>query len=127
MLKTSILAAAIIAASAAGASAQQKGEGRGINPTAFFGIVWNFNGNAGVTAKMLSTNKPNQLAAAGGVTYYFDGSFGCDLGIGVSDHDYGVTATYDFCSPGFQIGVGAIADKPGYRNSGEEQTNAPSS
>lgn len=59
-----------------------------------------------MTLKLLSTNKRDAPAAAAGVTYNFDGTFGCDLGLGYNASDATLTFGYDFCKRGVQIGLG---------------------
>ena len=80
--------------------------------TAFLGLTWTFDSTRGaqtpgVTLKLLSTNKRNALAAAAGVTYNFDGAWGCDLGVGYNFNDATVTGSWDICRAAPQIGVGA--------------------
>lgn len=87
------------------------------DPTFFVGFTWTFgNGfgsaspsnNLGFGIKYLSTNEPDTLAGAIGLTYYFDGSFGCDIG-GALNHGHGSLAlTYDFCRNQPQLSLGAI-------------------
>ncbi|MFN3844687.1 MAG: hypothetical protein ACK4RZ_02560 [Paracoccaceae bacterium] len=78
----------------------------------FLGLAWTFGGNGnaggtpGVTLKLLSTNKRNAEALAAGVTYNFDGSFGCDLGVAHNGTDATVTLGYDICKRGVQMGLG---------------------
>lgn len=81
----------------------------------FLGFAWTFGapnssgGTPGLTLKVLSTNERNAPALAAGVTYNFDGSFGCDVGVGYNMTDATVTAGYDFCKHGPQIGLGATS------------------
>lgn len=83
------------------------------NPSLFLGFVMNFGGaeggtaTPGLTLKVLSTNKRKALAASAGVTYYFDGTFGCDLGLGYNTSGASMTLGYDICKPGVQFGLGA--------------------
>ncbi len=44
-------------------------------------------GTAGITLKILSTNERNAGALAAGVTYNFNGTFGCDIGLAWNDND----------------------------------------
>lgn len=83
--------------------------------SAFVGLTWTFGPNggmAGATAKFVSTNEPDKLAAAAGVTYYFDGSFGCDVGAAFTSNDVTLTAGYDLCLGGMQVGLGALTSDP---------------
>ena len=81
----------------------------------FLGFAWTFGGpgsrggNPGLTLKVLSTNERNAPALAAGVTYNFDGSFGCDLGVGYNMSDVSLTLGYDFCKRGAQVGLGATS------------------
>ena len=87
------------------------------DPSLFLGLSWTFGGagiggasgiggTPGLTLKLLSTNKRDAAAAAVGVTYNFDGTFGCDLGLGYNTSDASMTLGYDFCKRGVQFGVG---------------------
>ncbi len=85
------------------------------DPTLFLGLSWTFGpgvsstgGTPGVTLKLLSTNKRNAAAFAAGVTYNFDGSIGCDLGLGYnSSGSASLTLGYDICKHSAQFGLGA--------------------
>lgn len=78
----------------------------------FLGFAWTFGGNdnrdgsPGVSLKVLSTNERNAPALAAGVTYNFDGSLGCDIGVGYNTTDVTLTFGYDFCRRGAQVGLG---------------------
>ena len=82
------------------------------DPALFLGLTWTLGNNAsgdnkgGVTLKILSTNEEDEAAAAAGVTYNFDGTFGCDLGLAYNAEDVTGTITYDFCQRGPQFGLG---------------------
>jgi hypothetical protein len=82
------------------------------DPSLFLGFGWTFGGSnigggtPGLTLKLLSTNKRNAPAAVAGVTYNFDGTIGCDLGLGYNTSDASLTFGYDFCKRGVQIGLG---------------------
>jgi len=87
------------------------------DPTVFLGFAWTFgNGGAesspGLTVKILSTNKRDAAAAAAGVTYNFDGTFGCDIGAAYNSGGGAVTLSWDFCRRGPQIGIGGVTSKP---------------
>jgi hypothetical protein len=47
-----------------------------------------------------------RLRWRGGVTYNFDGTFGCDLGLGYNMSGATLTASYDFCKQGPQLSLG---------------------
>lgn len=84
-------------------------------PTLFLGLSWTLNkgasgagGGAGVTLKLLSTNQRNVGAVAAGVTYHFDNSIGCDLGLAYNGTSNGsITFGWDICSGAPQISLGA--------------------
>lgn len=91
-------------------------------PTFFLGLTWSLGGpnfgsavpgssNVGVTLKYLSTNEPDTLAASVGVTYFLDGSIGCDAGVGLNHDSASLGLSYDFCRQAPQISLGAI-EKP---------------
>lgn len=81
----------------------------------FLGFAWTFagpgssSGTPGLTLKVLSTNERNAPALAAGVTYNFDGSFGCDVGAGYNMSDATLTLGYDFCKRGAQVGLGGTS------------------
>jgi hypothetical protein len=83
------------------------------NASLFLGFGWTFGGSnigagtPGLTLKLLSTNKRNAPAATAGVTFNFDGTFGCDLGLGYNTSDATLTFGYDICKRGVQFGLGA--------------------
>lgn len=85
------------------------------DPTLFLGLSWTFgkggsgaSATPGITLKALSTNKRKSGALAAGVTYNFDGSFGCDLGVGFnSSGSATVTAGWDLCKGAPQFSLGA--------------------
>ncbi|MGV8989421.1 MAG: hypothetical protein ACOH2H_24645 [Cypionkella sp.] len=85
------------------------------DPTLFLGLSWTFGqgsssagGSSGVTLKVLSTNKRNAGAFAAGVTYNFDRTIGCDLGVAYSGSGIEtLTLGYDLCKRAPQISVGA--------------------
>lgn len=87
------------------------------DPTFFAGFVWTFGNDAGSAGpsnnlgfgiKYLSTNEPDTLAGAIGLTYYFDGSFGCDIGAAFNNAGGSLALTYDFCRNQPQLSLGAI-------------------
>jgi hypothetical protein len=82
------------------------------DPSLFLGLSWTLGGSGsgggtpGLTLKILSTNKRDAVAAAAGVTYNFDGTFGCDAGLGYNTSGASMTVGYDFCKRGLQFGLG---------------------
>lgn len=124
-MKTYIIAAAIAGVTAVSpgmATVAEAGDVRivmpsttSFEPTFFAGLTWSL-GNAagsaaslpqlGFTLKYLSTNEPGTLAASVGVSYFLDGSFGCDAGVGLNEGGLSVGLSYDFCrlAPTFSFG-----------------------
>jgi hypothetical protein len=94
------------------------------HPTLFLGLSWTFSeglsnlsGTPGISLKVLSTDRRNSGAAAAGVTYNFDGTIGCDLGLGYnSAGSMSLTLGYDICKRAPQFGIGG---------SGRAHTSAP--
>ena len=78
--------------------------------TLFAGVAWTFGKGLGLTGKYLSTNNPDELGLAAGVTYYFDKGLGCDIGVSATDNQLALTASYDICMRGLQIGAGALSN-----------------
>lgn len=80
------------------------------DPTVMFGLALNFGASGtkiGATAKVLSSNEPNEVVAAAGVSYFFDdGSIGTDAGLGYTFDGGAVTLTYDFSHGSPQISGG---------------------
>lgn len=85
-------------------------------PTFFAGLTWSLGSGAGsagslpavgFTLKYLSTNEPGTLAASVGVSYFLDGSFGCDAGVGLNEGGASIGLSYDFCrlTPTFSFGA----------------------
>ena len=89
------------------------------NPALFLGLSWTFaqgasseSGSSGVTLKILSTNERNAGAFTAGVTYNFDSTIGCDLGVAYNGSaSAGLTLSYDLCKRAPQISVG-VSSKP---------------
>lgn len=111
LLTCSALTAAALTLAPLSAAAQSVEYG----PSLFAGFAWTFGGSngAGVTVKALSTNEPDTAGLAAGVTYYFDGTWGCDAGASYNKSDLAITLTYDFCVNGVQFGAGKILSQPG--------------
>lgn len=86
-------------------------------PSLFLGLTWTFGnggaseGDAGITLKVLSSNEKDKVAGIAGVTWNFDGSFGCDVGIAYVFSPAVLGGSYDFCKQGFQLSVGGT-DEP---------------
>lgn len=85
-------------------------------PSLFLGLTWTFGnggnsaGTAGLTLKILSTNEEDKVAAMAGVTWNFDGSFGCDLGLAYIFGGAVLGGSYDICQQGFQMTLGGTND-----------------
>ena len=100
-----LLASTAIMSMMAGTAAQSE-------PTIMLGLAMNFGGgesaSLGVTAKILSSNKPDSFVGAAGVTYFLDdgGYFGADIGIGRTFTNSAVTLGYDFLNNRPQISAG---------------------
>lgn len=109
-MKLAALTAAAVLCSAATASATIAITD---SPSAMFGMVVGF-GNGGTTigfsAKYLTSNQPDTVVGAAGVTYYpwADNHWGFDIGIGYSSGDFGGTLTWDVLQMTPQIGLGKL-------------------
>lgn len=111
-MKRIILAAVL---TATGGLAQAQELPTSYDASLFAGLTWTFTGTGGtpgVTLKALSTNEPDVAGFAAGVTYNFDGSFGCDAGLAYNTADMTATLTYDFCLRGPQFGIGKALKEP---------------
>lgn len=101
------------------------------NASLFLGFGWTFGGSGigggtpGLTLKLLSTNKRNAAALAAGVTYNFDGTIGCDLGVGYNSRGPSMTFGYDFCKRGVQFGLGATKKPKTVTNTAPVVNTAP--
>ncbi|MEE2946437.1 MAG: hypothetical protein VX444_14810 [Pseudomonadota bacterium] len=87
------------------------------DPTFFAGFTWSIGGAVsaasgsnpfGFSLRYLSTNEPDKLAGAIGVTYFFDGTFGCDIGGGLNNGGGSLVFAYDFCRNAPVISIGGI-------------------
>ncbi|SNY53984.1 hypothetical protein SAMN06297129_2694 [Pseudooceanicola antarcticus] len=80
------------------------------DPAVMLGLALNFGGAAdtklGLTTKLLSDNRPDQLVGAIGGTYFFDGTWGLDVGIGYTFDEAAVTLSYDFINNAPQVAAG---------------------
>ena len=85
------------------------------NPALFLGLSWTFapaasseSGSSGVTLKIFSTNERDAGALTAGVTYNFDSTIGCDVGVAYNgSSSEGMTLSYDLCKRAPQISAGA--------------------
>ena len=85
------------------------------NTALFLGLSWTFaqgasseGGSSGVTLKIFSTNERNAGALTAGVTYNFDSTIGCDVGVAYNGSaSESLTLSYDLCKRAPQISVGA--------------------
>jgi hypothetical protein len=86
------------------------------DPAIMFGLSYNFGSGAprfGATTKLLSSDEPNEVVAAAGVTYFFDdNSIGWDAGLGYTFDGGVVTLSYDFThqEPQISVGLGDIKE-----------------
>ncbi|WP_010139603.1 hypothetical protein [Oceanicola sp. S124] len=80
------------------------------DPAVMLGLALNFGGGSqpqlGLTTKILSSNRPNETVAAAGVSYFFDGSWGLDLGVGYTFDEAAITLSYDFINQSPQFSAG---------------------
>lgn len=86
-------------------------------PSLFLGLTWTFgnnrtsDGTAGISLKILSSNEEDKVAAMAGVTYNFDGSFGCDFGVAYVDGPAVLGGSYDFCKQAVQVSIGGTTSQ----------------
>ena len=86
------------------------------DPSLFLGLTWTFgarkntDGKPGITLKILSTNEKDKAAAIAGVTWNFDGSWGCDVGVAYNDDSLTVGFSYDICQRNPQFAIGGTDD-----------------
>lgn len=82
------------------------------DPSVMLGIALNFGGGSqpsvGVTGKVLSSDRADEVVGSAGVSYFFDqgGYWGADLGIGYTFNDSAATLGYDFVNRRPQVSVG---------------------
>lgn len=80
------------------------------DPTFMVGLSLNFGGGQepalGVTGKVLSSDQPDEVVGAAGATYFFDGYWGLDAGLGYTFDNSAITLTYDFLNERPQISAG---------------------
>jgi hypothetical protein len=96
------LAISVLLATSAPASA---------DPAAFLGISYNFGATLGVTLKVLSDDEEDNVALAGGVSYFpweTSNRIGLDLGAAYLFQDAAVTAGWDFVGRKVQVGLGYV-------------------
>lgn len=121
MMKKTITAAifAISAGTANAGDSSPPASTEVYDPTFFIGFTWAFgndassaspSNNLGFGIKYLSTNESDTLAGAIGLTYYLDGSFGCDIGAALNNGQGSLALTYDFCRNQPQLSIGVIEE-----------------
>jgi hypothetical protein len=78
------------------------------DPAGMLGLSYSFNGEFGVTAKILSSSDEDEFVAAVGATYYpfADKSFGLDAGVGYTVEDAATVLSWDFLQEAAQISIG---------------------
>lgn len=79
------------------------------DPAAFVGISYSFGGaGVGISVKVLSDDKEDQVVAALGATYYpmAANKFGIDLSAGYTFNDAAVLVGWDFLQKGVQVSAG---------------------
>ncbi len=80
------------------------------DPTVMVGISMNFGGGEkpalGLTGKVLSSDRADEVVGVAGATYFFDGYWGLDAGVGYTFDDGAVTLTYDFLNKRPQLSAG---------------------
>lgn len=80
------------------------------------GVSYNFGGTAGITFKVLSTDRVDRAAAVVGVTYFpsqTQSPWGLDAGLGYNAKRATVSLSYDFLNkaPQLSLGVNNAKDK----------------
>lgn len=75
-----------------------------------FGIAFNFNGDLGVSVKLLSSDRQDRFVGVGGVTWFPTGAnpIGVDVGLGYNFRNAAVTAGWDIVNAEFQVGAGYV-------------------
>ena len=81
------------------------------------GVSYNFGGTAGITFKVLSTDRVDRAAAVVGVTYFpsqTQNPWGLDAGLGYNAKRATVSLSYDFLNqaPQLSLGLNNAKDKP---------------
>ncbi len=78
------------------------------DPTYMVGISYSFNGDVGVSAKVLSNDGQDEIVGVAGATYYpfSDDKFGIDLGTGYTFSNSTTTASWDFLKQSIQLSAG---------------------
>lgn len=120
MLKKLILCVGIasvgmISAASAGFPLSYQADVKSSTPTFMLGIAVEFGDSVnkpevGVTAKVISTNRPNSFAFGGGVSYFpwAKNQFGAGLDVGYNFNNVGTFAGYDFLRSSPQLSVGYV-------------------
>ena len=82
-------------------------------PGVMFGIAFNFNGDLGVSLKLLSSDREDRFVGVGGVTWFPTGAnpISVDVGLGYNFRNAGVTAGWDIVNAEFQVGAGYVDTK----------------
>ena len=90
-----------------------------------FGISFNFNGDLGVSLKLLSSDRQDRFVGVGGVTWFPTGAnpIGVDVGLGYNFRNAAVTAGWDIVNAEFQVGAGYVDTKK--KRSGRSSGNGP--
>jgi len=78
--------------------------------TLMFGVSINFGGGEkpawGLTGKLLSSDRPDEIVGVAGATWFFDGYLGLDAGLGYTLNNAAVTLTFDFLNQRPQFSAG---------------------
>jgi len=106
-MKTALLAAGLALAATIGITTDAA---HADDSTLYAGFAWTVHGGPGLTVKYLSTNNPNDIGLAAGVTYNFDGKLGCDVGASAADSSSALVFSYDLCRRSAQISAGALTN-----------------
>lgn len=89
-------------------------------PAAFVDISYHFGGKAGITAKVLSSDKADKAVAALGATYYFNAKapLGVDLSLGYAFENAAALVGYDFLQkqPAISAGWADVDDNDSARD-----------
>ncbi len=72
------------------------------------GLSYSFNGEFGVTVKVLSSSDEDEFVAAVGATYYpfAKKSFGLDAGVGYTVEDAATVLSWEFLQEAAQVSIG---------------------
>lgn len=92
------------------------------DPGIMFGISYNFGGSVGFTAKAMSDNEENEMAAVAGVSYFpweKSNRLGVDVGAGY------VVAPNTVITGGWDFMANKIQFSTGYMNTDNGESNSP--